>query len=101
VRQIDRGHASASALSELTRRNPSQDLRAFVASVNQADILGTPLAKTLRIQTSALRARRRRRAQEASRRLPILIVFPLVFCFLPALMIIYLAPPLLHLFLGR
>jgi hypothetical protein len=31
----------------------------------------------------------------------VLIVFPLVFFFLPALLIVYLAPPLLHLFLGR
>jgi len=30
-----------------------------------------------------------------------MIVFPLVFLFLPALLIIYLAPPILHLFLGR
>ncbi len=101
LRQLDRGYGRGAALEELVERNPSNDLRAFVAAVNQAERLGTSLAKSLRIQTELLRARRRRRAREASRRLPILIVFPLVFCFLPALMIVYLAPPLLHLFLGR
>jgi tight adherence protein C len=101
VRQLDRGHHRASALEEVVKRNPSQDLRAFMAAVKQSDRLGTSLAKALRVQTSVLRARRRRRAQEASRRLPILIVFPLVLCFLPALLIVYLAPPLLHLFLAR
>ena len=64
-------------------------------------MLGTSLANTLRVQTRLLRAKRRRRAEEASRRLPVLVVFPLVLFFLPALLIIYLAPPLLHLFLGR
>ena len=101
VRQLDRGHPRWQALEELGERNSSHDLSAFVAAVRQTDRLGTSLARILRIQTHLLRSRRRRRAEEASRRLPILIVFPLVFFFLPALLIIYLAPPILHIFLGR
>jgi tight adherence protein C len=101
VRQLDRGHERASALDELGQRVPSNDLLAFTAAVKRADQLGTSLAKTLRVQTALLRSRRKRRAHEASLRLPVLIVFPLVFFFLPSLLIIYLAPPLLHLFLGR
>jgi tight adherence protein C len=97
VRQLDRGHGRAESLEALSGRIPSQDLRAFSAAVKQADRLGTSLARTLRVQTALLRSRRK----EASRRLPILIVFPLVFFFLPSLLIIYLAPPLLHIFLGR
>lgn len=99
VRLLDLGRPKSNVLAELAGRNPSQDLRGFATSVKQADRLGTSLAKTLRVQSGILRARRRRRAQEASRRLPVLVVFPLVFFFLPALLIIYLAPPLLHLFL--
>ena len=101
VRQLDRGHPRWQALEELGERNSSHDLSAFVAAVRQTDRLGTSLARILRIQTHLLRSRRRRRAEEASRRLPILIVFPLVFFFLPALLIIYFAPPILHIFLGR
>jgi Flp pilus assembly protein TadB len=101
VRAVDRGHTRFEALDQFVERTPSNDLAAFVTAVKQSDRLGTSLAKTLRIQSQILRARRRRRAEEAGRRLPILIVFPLVFFFLPALLIIYLAPPMLHLFLGR
>lgn len=101
VRQLDRGHRRGTALEEMADRNPSEDLRVFAAAVRQADRLGTSLAKALRVHSGLLRDRRRRRAQEAGRRLPVLIVFPLVFFFLPALLIVYLAPPLLHLFLGR
>ena len=100
VRQLDRGYPRAEALDELAERNPSQDLRAFIAAVKQADRLGTSLVRALRVQTELHRSLRRRRAEEASRRLPILIIFPLVFFFLPALLIVYLAPPILHLFLG-
>jgi pilus assembly protein TadC len=100
TRQIDLGHSRATSLGELGRRIPSSDLKAFVATVNQAERLGTSLAKALRVQTDLLRVRRKRRAEEASRRLPVLIVFPLVLFFLPALLIVYLAPPILHIFLG-
>lgn len=100
VRSLDRGHPKSEVLDELVARGTSTDLRAFAASVKQSELLGTPLTKTLRVQSDLLRSRRRRRAEEASRRLPILIVFPLVFFFLPALLIVYLGPPLLHLFLG-
>ena len=101
VRAIDRGHTRFDALDHFVERTPSNDLAAFVTAVKQSDRLGTSLAGTLRIQSQILRARRRRKAEEAGRRLPVLIVFPLVFFFLPALLIIYLAPPMLHLFLGR
>lgn len=101
VRMLDLGHTKADLMKELAQRMPSEDLRAFAAGVRQAERLGTSLAKTLRVQSQVMRARRRRRAQEASRRLPILVVFPLTFFFLPALLIIYLAPPLLHLFLNQ
>lgn len=101
VRQLNRGHMRGSALESLLDRIPSSDLAAFVAAVKQTDRLGTSLAGTLQVQKKLMRARRKRHAEEASRRLPILIVFPLVFFFLPALLIIYLAPPLLHLFLSQ
>jgi tight adherence protein C len=100
-RQLNRGKLKKSALDELAARNPSNDLRAFISSIKQSDKLGTSLAEALQLQSDMLRKRRRRRAHEASRRLPILIVFPLVFFFLPALMLVYLAPPLLFLFLNR
>jgi len=99
--RLDAGLTKGEVMGRLTLELPSTDLRSFAASVQQAERLGTSLAKTLRVQARLLRAERRRRAQEASRRLPVLIVFPLVLFFLPSMLIIYLAPPLLHLFLGR
>jgi tight adherence protein C len=98
---LDRGHTKEEAFDRLVERNPSHDVRAFAAAVKQAEKLGTSLSNRLQVQGELLRARRRRRAEEASQRLPILIVFPLVFFFLPTLLIIYLGPPLLHILLGR
>ncbi|MEJ2013976.1 MAG: type II secretion system F family protein [Anaerolineales bacterium] len=101
IHHIDLGHSRSEALQQLAVRNPSPQVSAFVTALRQSDRLGTSLAGILRVQSVLLRSSRRRLAQEAGRRLPILIVFPLVFFLLPALLIVYLAPPLLHLILGR
>jgi tight adherence protein C len=101
LRQLDLGTPRALALTKLANRNPSRNLGSFVASIKQADRLGSSLTRVLEVEASRLRADRHRRAEEASRRLPVLIVFPLVFFFLPALLVVYLAPPLLHLLLAR
>lgn len=101
IHHIDLGHPRSEALQQLAVRNSSPQVSAFVTALRQSDRLGTSLAGILRVQSVLLRSSRRRLAQEAGRRLPILIVFPLVFFLLPALLIVYLAPPLLHLILGR
>lgn len=58
---------------------------------------GAPLADLLVLQADALRESDRRRAEAAARRLPVLMLFPLTFCVLPALLIVFLGPPLLSL----
>ena len=65
------------------------------AIVSAATRLGAPLAELLVLQADALREAERRRAEGRARRLPILMMFPLTFCVLPALLIVFLGPPLL------
>lgn len=62
-----------------------------------AQRLGAPLAQALAVQADALRLARRREAEARARRLPVLILFPLTLCILPALLILFLGPPLLSL----
>lgn len=67
------------------------------AIVSAATRLGAPLAELLVLQADALREAERRRAEGRARRLPVLMMFPLTFCVLPALLIVFLGPPLLSL----
>ena len=69
-------------------------IAALIASSTR---FGAPLADLLVVQADALRETDRRRAEAAARRLPILMLFPLTFCVLPALLIVFLGPPLLSL----
>ena len=65
------------------------------ALVRAATRFGAPLSELLVTQADALRASDRRRAEAQARRLPVLMLFPLAFCILPALLIVFLGPPLL------
>lgn len=67
------------------------------AIVSAATRLGAPLAELLVLQADSLRESERRRAEARARRLPVLMMFPLTFCVLPALLIVFLGPPLLSL----
>ncbi|MDP9265206.1 MAG: type II secretion system F family protein [Chloroflexota bacterium] len=67
------------------------------ALVRSAARFGAPLADLLVVQADALREADRRHAEAAARRLPVLMLFPLTFCVLPALLIVFLGPPLMSL----
>jgi Flp pilus assembly protein TadB len=67
------------------------------ALVVAATRFGAPLAELLVIQADVLRTTDRRRAEADARRLPVLMLFPLSLTILPALLIVFLGPPLLSL----
>ena len=69
----------------------------IAALVTTSSRFGSPLAQLLVVQADALRATERHRAEESARRLPILMLFPLALCILPALLLVFLGPPLLSL----
>ena len=70
----------------------------FISSLVQAEQLGSGLAEVLRTQSDDLRQRRRERAIEFSMALPIKLLFPLVICFLPGILVFTLGPPFYEFF---
>lgn len=69
----------------------------IAALVESARRFGAPLADLLVAQADALRDAERHHAEARARRLPVLMCFPLTFCVLPALLVVFLGPPLLSL----
>jgi tight adherence protein C len=85
------------ALDSLLGRTDVPELRQFVHAVIQAESYGVPISRVLRAQASEQREKRRFRAEERAMKLPIKVVFPLVFCILPTLFIVVIGPAFLHL----
>jgi tight adherence protein C len=92
LREMELGLSRHDALENLKLRTDIDDLVTFAVVLSQADALGLPIGRVLAAQAEEMRDKRRQRARERAAKVPIKILFPLAFCFLPAIMIIVLGP---------
>jgi tight adherence protein C len=88
---IERGGTTASALG-LVLDDVGALARPLVEALAAHDRYGTPLAPTLERVAIESRLRRRRQAEEAARRLPVTLLFPLVLTTLPAFALLTVVP---------
>lgn len=96
LNEVTVGVSRAEALRHLVDRTDVQELRHFVLALTQAEQYGLPIARVLRIQAVELRVKRRQRAEEEALKIPVKIVFPLVFCIFPALFVVLLGPAMIR-----
>jgi tight adherence protein C len=82
------------SLRKLARRAEVVSVSIFVSALIQAEQVGASLAETLRTQADDLRDRRKLRALLLAQALPVKLVFPLMFCFLPGIFFSTLGPVL-------
>jgi tight adherence protein C len=92
VQEMRLGSGRGEALRNLSARTTVDELKAFVMAMVQAEIFGISVAQVLQIQAEELRLRRRQRAEERAQKLPVKIVFPLILCIFPALLVVLLGP---------
>jgi tight adherence protein C len=92
------GKTKREALREMAIRADEDGLSTFVSSVIQADTLGVPITQVLRIQSEAMRVRRRQRAEELAQKAPLKMLFPMVFLIFPALYVVILGPAVPQIF---
>ncbi|GGQ75702.1 type II secretion system F family protein [Couchioplanes azureus] len=96
LQEMQLGVGRAAALRALAERTTVAELRTFVTAVVQAGELGIPIAGVLREHAGEMRVRRRQRAEEIAQKVPIKILFPVLFCLFPALFVVILGPGVLQ-----
>jgi len=94
VRRTAAGEPFVDSMRRL-RDSLGPSVSSVVHAVTAAEIDGTPLRPALQRAADEAHRRRRVRAQEAARRVPVLMLFPLVFCVLPAFCLLTVVPLLL------
>jgi tight adherence protein C len=84
------------ALRALAARTGVDEVEGFVTMVLQAERFGTALAQSLRVHAQGLRTERRQRAEEAAAKIALKLLFPLIFCIFPALLVVLLGPAMIQ-----
>jgi hypothetical protein len=93
VEREGRGEPLADALDRLGAHH--EPLRPLATALSGAERYGAALLPALERAGADARNRRRRRAEEAARALPVKLLFPLVLCILPAFCLLTVVPVLL------
>jgi tight adherence protein C len=92
LQEMQIGVSRTEALRHLNDRTDVPELDGFVLSMIQADKYGVGVAKVLRAQSQELRQKRRQRAEETAQKVPVKLLFPMIFMILPAMFIVILGP---------
>lgn len=92
------GSGREKALRNLALRTGVGEIDSLVALLVQSDRFGTSVADSLRIHSDNLRTKRRLRAEEAAAKIAVKLLFPLIFCIFPTLMLVLLGPSFITIF---
>lgn len=90
--QLQMGRPRRDVLHDLGARTGVDDMKALAAILIQADRFGSSIAQALRVQSDAMRVRRRQTAEERAAKTAVQLIFPLVLFIFPAIFIVLVGP---------
>lgn len=90
--ELRTGLSRAEALKNLSRRVDLEEVGSLVALLVQTEKFGTSVGQSLRVHADAMRVNRQLRAEELAAKLPVKLLFPLVFFIFPSLFVIVVGP---------
>ena len=90
--ELRAGSSREKALRNLALRTGVEEVNSFATMLIQADRFGTSIGDSLRVFSDDLRTKRQMRAEEIAAKIPLKLLFPMVFCIFPALLLVLLGP---------
>lgn len=94
--ELRAGQGKETALKNLALRTGVDEVDGLVAMLVQAERFGTSMGDSLRVHSENLRLKRRLRAEEAAGKIAVKLLFPLIFCIFPTLMLVLLGPAVIQ-----
>lgn len=86
------GGTREKSLRNLALRTGIEEIGTFATMLTQADKLGTSIGDSLRVFSDDLRHKRQMRAEEMAAKVPTKMLFPLVICIFPSIIMVMLGP---------
>jgi tight adherence protein C len=90
------------AMTRLSERADSDEMKRLTATLNQTMQYGTPLAQAMRTLAGDLRRTRMQRLEERAAKLPALLILPMILFIMPCLFVVLVGPAVINIsrFLG-
>lgn len=92
------GFSKEKALRNLALRSGVEDVDTLVAMLIQSERFGTSMGESLRVHSENLRAKRSVVAEEAAAKIALKLLFPLIFCIFPTLMLVLIGPAVIQVY---
>ncbi len=92
ISEVQVGKPRAEALRDMAKRLQLSDISSFARVIVQAERMGTPVEEAFENLSDDTRDRRYQNGERYAIKASLKILFPLVFCILPAIMIIVAGP---------
>lgn len=86
------GGTREKSLRNLALRTGVEEIGTFATMLTQADKFGTSVGESLRVFSDDLRHKRQTRAEEAAAKIPTKLLFPLVVCIFPSIIMVIMGP---------
>jgi tight adherence protein C len=86
------GFSKEKALRNFALRSGVDDVDTLVAMLIQSERFGTSVGDSLRVHSENLRSKRRVLAEECAAKIGLKLLFPLIFCIFPTLLMVLLGP---------
>ena len=96
--ELRAGASRERALRNLALRTGVEEVDELVTMLVQCDRFGTSIAESLRVHADTLRTKRRQRAEEAAAKIPVKLLFPLIFFIFPALLLVLMGPAIISIY---
>jgi tight adherence protein C len=94
--QIQMGRPRRDVLRDLGTRTGVDDVRSLAAVIIQAEKFGSSIAAALRVQSDAMRLRRRQLAEERAAMTSVKIMLPLIFFIFPGVFVVLVGPAVMR-----
>ena len=91
------GFSKEKALRNFALRSGVADIDTLVAMLIQSERFGTSVGDSLRVYSENLRTKRRMLAEECAAKIGLKLLFPLIFCIFPTLLMVLLGPTVIQL----